>query len=51
MWLDFVVRGNALHWQQVRNITVDWDRAAHNWREAMNQIAILYEDRFIGTVA
>jgi transposase-like protein len=28
------------------NITADWDRAAKDWKEAMNQFAILYEDRF-----
>jgi transposase-like protein len=30
----------------LRNITTDWGRAAHDWRAAMNQFAILYEDRF-----
>ncbi|UXH79045.1 IS256 family transposase [Roseateles amylovorans] len=30
----------------LRNITADWGRAAKNWREAMNQFAILYADRF-----
>ena len=24
----------------------EWCRAAHNWKEEMNQFAILYEDRF-----
>lgn len=36
-----------LIWLALRNITEDWGRAAHNWKAAMNQFAILYEDRFI----
>ena len=35
-----------LIWLALRNITQDWGRAAHNWKAAMNQFAILYEDRF-----
>ena len=35
-----------LIWLALRNITADWGRAAKEWREAMNQFAILYEDRF-----
>lgn len=35
-----------LIWLALRNITADWCRAAHNWKTAMNQFAILYEDRF-----
>jgi transposase-like protein len=35
-----------LIWLALRNITVDWGRAAKEWREAMNQFAILYEERF-----
>ena len=35
-----------LIWLALRNITADWGRAAQNWKEAMNQFAILYEDRF-----
>jgi putative transposase len=35
-----------LIWLALRNITADWSRAAHNWKAAMNQFAILYEDRF-----
>ena len=35
-----------LIWLALRNITADWGRAAHDWKEAMNQFAILYEDRF-----
>jgi transposase-like protein len=32
----------------LRNITADWGRAAKDWKVAMNQFAILYEDRFSG---
>jgi hypothetical protein len=32
-------------WLALRNTTVDWGRAAKEWREAMNQFAILYEER------
>ena len=35
-----------LIWLALRNITQDWGRAANNWKSAMNQFAILYEDRF-----
>jgi transposase-like protein len=35
-----------LIWLALRNITADWGRAAHDWKEAMNQFAILYADRF-----
>ena len=35
-----------LIWLALRNITGDWGRAANNWKSAMNQFAILYEDRF-----
>jgi putative transposase len=35
-----------LVWLALRNITADWGRAAKEWREAMNQFAILYEERF-----
>lgn len=31
----------ALH-----NISADWGRAANHWKTAMNQFAILYEERF-----
>jgi putative transposase len=30
----------------LRNITSEWGRAAHDWKTAMNQFAILYDDRF-----
>lgn len=35
-----------LIWLALRNITADWGKAAHHWKEAMNQFAILYDDRF-----
>ena len=35
-----------LIWLALRNITQDWGRAANNWKSAMNQFAILYQDRF-----
>ena len=37
---------SKLIWLALRNITDEWGRAAHNWKDAMNQFAILYEDRF-----
>jgi putative transposase len=39
-----------LIWLALRNITADWSRAAHDWKAAMNQFAILYEDRFVRPV-
>jgi transposase-like protein len=35
-----------LIWLALHNITADWGRATKEWREAMNQFAILYEERF-----
>jgi len=35
-----------LIWLALRNITADWGRAAKDWKEAMNQFAILYAERF-----
>jgi putative transposase len=35
-----------LIWLALRNITADWSRAAKEWRDAMNQFAILYDERF-----
>jgi len=40
-----------LIWLALRNITADWSRAAIHWKAAMNQFAILYEDRFRKGVA
>lgn len=37
---------SKLLWLALRNITADWGHPAHHWKEAMNQFAILYEDRF-----
>ena len=36
-----------LIWLALRNITTTWERAAPTWRQAMNQFAILYGDRFL----
>ena len=36
-----------LIWLALRNITAHWGHAAHDWKAAMNQFAILYADRFI----
>lgn len=35
-----------LIWLALRNITASWWKAANYWPQAMNQFAILYEDRF-----
>ena len=35
-----------LIWLALRNITAEWGRAANHWKAAMNQFAILYEERF-----
>ena len=35
-----------LIWLALRNITSEWSRAAKEWKAAMNQFAIIYEDRF-----
>jgi putative transposase len=37
-----------LIWLALRNITVKWSRAAGQWKAAMTQFAILYEERFTG---
>jgi transposase-like protein len=37
---------NKLIWLALRNITASWGSAAHHWKAAMNQFAILYDDRF-----
>jgi putative transposase len=37
---------SKLIWLALRNITADWGKAAHHWKEAMNQFAILYAERF-----
>jgi putative transposase len=38
---------SKLIWLALRNITADWGNAAQDWKTAMNQFAILYEDRFM----
>jgi transposase-like protein len=40
---------SKLIWLALRNITAKWSNAAHHWKEAMNQFAILYEERFTQT--
>lgn len=35
-----------LIWLALRKITADWGRAAKDWKDAMNQFAILYAERF-----
>ena len=37
---------SKLIWLALRNITADWSRAAKEWKLAMNQFAILYDERF-----
>jgi putative transposase len=37
---------SKLIWLALRNITADWGKPAHHWKEAMNQFAILYAERF-----
>ena len=37
---------SKLIWLALKNITADWGRAAPHWKSAMNQFAILYQDRF-----
>jgi len=35
-----------LIWLELRNITANWGHAAHDWKVAMNQFAILSGYRF-----
>jgi transposase-like protein len=35
-----------LIWRALRNITAHWGHPAPDWKEAMNQFAILYAERF-----
>ncbi|TCT09613.1 mutator family transposase [Paralcaligenes ureilyticus] len=37
---------SKLIWLALRNITAKWGDPARDWKEAMNQFAILYEERF-----
>lgn len=41
---------SKLIWLALRNITADWGRAGRDWKGAMNQFAILYEERFTNFV-
>ena len=40
---------SKLIWLALRNITASWGSPAREWKEAMNQFAILYDDRFTRT--
>jgi len=40
-----------LIWLALRNITAKWERGPQHWKEAINQFAILYADRFIKPAA
>ena len=42
---------SKLIWLALRNITAGWGHAARDWKEAMNQFAILYADRFTKAAA
>lgn len=33
-------------WLALSDITAEWSRVVHDWKAAMKQFAILYEDRF-----
>jgi transposase-like protein len=35
-----------LIWLALRHITAEWRRPAHHWRAALNQFAVLHEERF-----
>ena len=37
---------SKLIWLALRNITTDWGRATMGWKDAMNQFAVLYAERF-----
>ena len=37
---------SKLIWLALRNITADWGRPVTHWKAAMNQFAMLYEERF-----
>jgi putative transposase len=40
-----------LIWLALRNITTTWGQPDHHWKPAMNQFAILYEERFTTAAA
>jgi transposase-like protein len=37
---------SKLIWLALRNITADWGQASRDWKDAMNQFAIFYAERF-----
>lgn len=37
---------SKLIWLALRNITADWSRSTREWKGAMNQFAVVYEERF-----
>lgn len=39
-----------LLWLALRNITTTWNRPDQHWKPAMNQFAILYDERFISAL-
>jgi len=39
-----------LIWLALRNITAKWSRSTHDWKIAMNQLAILFEKRCVQRV-
>ena len=43
--------GDEADLARLRNITAGWWKAANYWHLAMNQFAILYEDRFTRPLA
>ena len=42
---------SKLIWLALRHITARWGHAAQDWKNAMNQFAILYQDRFTQALA
>jgi putative transposase len=40
-----------LLWLALRNLTAKWQRTAYAWSHAMNQLAILYGDRFTSSTS
>lgn len=40
-----------LLWLALRNVLADKVRSAKEWKEAMNQFAVMYGDRFTGVPA
>ena len=40
-----------LLWLALRNITADWGRAAREWKDAMNEFAIAYGERFTQSIS